>query len=72
MQTILEISRQGPNVPPAPDNKCVRGGRYAHWDPPRSTAIESALLTSRVYKQTVEYVTEFTNADPNTAGSMRA
>jgi hypothetical protein len=25
-----------------------------------------------VYKQTIEYVNEFTNADPNTADSMRS
>ncbi|RSH79884.1 uncharacterized protein EHS24_009547 [Apiotrichum porosum] len=46
VQTILQISRQAPNVPPPPDNK--------------------------VYKQTVEYVNEFTNADANVAENMRA
>ncbi|TXT12947.1 hypothetical protein VHUM_01348 [Vanrija humicola] len=46
VQHLLQISRDGPNIPPPPDNK--------------------------VYKQTVDYVNEFANADSNVTGSMRA
>jgi len=45
-------------VPPAPDNKYVV--LSLTW-----------LTNARVYKQTVEYVTEFSNMDQTTAENMR-